>query len=122
MFVYKITNGELFEDGKLIGTGYSGHGEGINNPSLQSVASVGPICEGEYIIGESFDSDTHGPIVMRLTPKPGNKMNGRSGFLMHGDLKNHPGERLASLGCIIMPHDVRKLVANSACKDLKVIR
>jgi hypothetical protein len=62
-----------------------------------------------------------GPLVMRLTPDPGNEMFNRGGFLMHGDLVTEVGLRLASLGCIIEPHATRLAVANSKDFYLQVI-
>lgn len=35
--------GELQQDGEHVATGYSGAGEGKNNPKMQSVRNVGPI-------------------------------------------------------------------------------
>ena len=50
-------------------------------------------------MGDSFDSDSHGPLVIPLFAMPENEMFGRSGFLIHGDSVEHPGN--ASEGCII---------------------
>ena len=117
---YRRSPAQLFNsEGILVGEGYSGHDEGKNNPSLENVHNVGPIPRGRYDIGEPFNSPEHGPLAMPLTPQPGTDTFGRSGFLMHGDSIEHPGE--ASLGCIIMPHDVRELVANGADKELQVV-
>lgn len=103
----------------LYSSGYSGAGAGKNNPGMVQVRNVGPIPCGKYSIGEPFDSEAHGPHVMRLFPDPSNQMFGRSGFLMHGDSISSPGN--ASEGCIVLPRDVRELVSNSNDSTLTVI-
>lgn len=108
MWTYEQRTGRLFRDGVHVGTGYSGHDKGKNDPDLQHVPRVGPIPVGFYEIGEPFDSSSHGPYVMRLNPHEENEMYGRDGFLMHGDSKLMPGT--ASLGCIVQSRDVRELV------------
>lgn len=118
MWVYNQANGNLSHDGALIGTGYSGAPSGKNNPAMQNVACIGPIPQGNYAIGEPFDSPAHGPFAMPLEPDPSNEMFGRSGFLMHGDSIEHPG--CASEGCIIMQRAVREAVWNSGDRELEV--
>jgi hypothetical protein len=119
MWTYKQSTGELLRDENLIATGYSGFGEGKNNSSLQHVQGVGPIPIGMYVIGKPYDTVDHGPHVLRLIPLLPSQTFGRSGFLMHGDSKEHPGT--ASHGCIIMPRAIREQVAASGDHDLKVI-
>lgn len=120
MWTYKQSTGQLFKSGgALVATGYSGHGEGKNNPSLQSVHDVGPIPRGTYIIHAPINTEQHGPYVLRLEPFAENEEFGRGGFLMHGDSKEHPGE--ASLGCIIMPRNVREQVWNSGDAHIVVV-
>lgn len=34
----------------IIGTGYAGHGNGINNPALQCSPGIGPLPQGIYTI------------------------------------------------------------------------
>jgi hypothetical protein len=117
MFEYSIQVGSLyFSPGSGVacpsrceGYGYSGFHEGKNNPDMEDVHDVGPIPRGDYAIGAPFDSPTHGPLAIPLTPLSRTQTFGRSGFLMHGDSIEHPGE--ASHGCIIMPHYVREHVA-----------
>ncbi len=116
MFNYAQTTGLLDQDGAPVGMGYSGHAEGRNNPAMQAIHNVGPIPQGLYAIGPAFDTDTHGPHVMALTPV-GHDALGRSGFLMHGDNIRHD----ASQGCIIMLRTVRDLVSNSVDKQLTVV-
>jgi len=113
-FLYDSTTGKLFAipvPAPPIGIGYSGFNGAKNNPGMESVHDVGPIPRGTYEIGAPFDSPEHGPLAMPLTPCPGTDTFGRSGFLMHGDSLEHPGE--ASHGCIIMPRDVREHVARA---------
>lgn len=117
-WVYRQKTGNLFYDGEVEGSGYSGHLQGKNNPDMQNEPSVGPIPVGMYTIGAPRDSLTHGPFVLPLTPFPTNQMFGRSGFLMHGDSLMRPGD--ASLGCIIMPRSVREKVLASNDYTLRV--
>jgi hypothetical protein len=108
MWTFKQTTGELFRDGVHVGTGYSGHDRGKNNPDLQHVPRVGPIPVGLWNLTNVGNTKTHGPCVIRLTPRPETDTHGRDGFLMHGDSMLAPGT--ASLGCIIQSLEVRKLV------------
>lgn len=98
--------------------GYSGRGRGRNNPDLQAVVATGPIPRGEYRVGLPYTHPTKGPVVFRLTPSEQNDMFGRSGFLIHGD--NARGD--ASHGCIILPRNVRDLIAKNHVRRLFVIK
>ena len=119
-WTYAQKTGELQQDGKQVANGYSGAGEGKNNPDMQSVRNVGPIPQGDWTItGPPANTPEHGPYVLRLTPKDQTETFGRSGFLMHGDSKSAPGA--ASHGCIIMPRTVREQVWNSGDRDLQVV-
>ena len=100
-------------------TGYSGHGDGLNNPEAQSEIGVGPIPQGLYTIGTAYDDPEKGPCVMRLTPDPTNEMFDRSGFLMHGD--NSKLNFTASNGCVIQSKNARNIVNSSSDKTLQVI-
>lgn len=118
-WLYRQASGELSLDGAVhvgVGYGYSGHGDGKNNPDLQRVPNVGPIPAGSYTIGTAYTHPQKGPLVMRLTPH--SDTFGRSGFLIHGDSIAHPGE--ASEGCIILSHSIRQQVSESACRELIV--
>ncbi len=119
-WTYEQKTGELQQDGKHVATGYAGAGSGKNNPDLQNVASVGPIPTGDWkISGPPANTAEHGPYVLRLNPAPETETFGRSGFLMHGDSKEHPG--CASEGCVILPRAVREQVWNSGDRDLEVV-
>jgi hypothetical protein len=119
-WTYFQKSGELAQDGNKIATGYSGAGAGKNNPEMQDVHNVGPIPQGDWTIyGPPVDTNTHGPYVLKLTAAPKTETFGRSGFLMHGDSKEHPGT--ASQGCIIVPRKVREQVWESGDRDLKVV-
>lgn len=119
-WTYSQKTGDLDQDGHHVATGYSGAGEGKNNPSLQNVRNVGPIPQGDWTItGPPTNTEDHGPYVLRLNPSAGTETFGRSGFLMHGDSKEHPGG--ASEGCVILPRPVREQVWTSGDQDLKVV-
>jgi len=119
-WTYAQKSGELQQDGKPVATGYSGAGAGRNNPALQNLPNVGPIPQGDWTIaGPPADTADHGPYVLKLNPADDTETFGRSGFLMHGDSKEHPG--CASHGCVILPRSVREQVWNSGDRDLEVL-
>jgi len=66
MWTYNQSDGTLLHDGALAGEGYSGFGEGKNNPTMQTLHDVGPIPQGTYDIGLAHDTGTasHGCIIM----------------------------------------------------------
>ena len=117
-WVYFQSSGQIFYRGALVGTGYAGFGEGVNNPEDETIPNVGPIPVGNYTIGPAFTHPTAGPITMCLTPLEGTNTFGRDGFLIHGDTASM--DHTASHGCIIMPHPVRVTVATSNDRTLTV--
>jgi hypothetical protein len=119
MWVYNSGSGDLYLFGTWVGAGYSGHGKGVNNPDYEHVPDVGPIPRGNWTIGPFFTDAEKGPMVARLTAWPNTQTFGRSGFMFHGD--NPAEDDSASLGCIVMPHDVRVRVDASGFNDLAVV-
>lgn len=120
MLIYVQRSGRLYKDGKHITTGYSGAGEGHNNPAMQNVAGEGPIPCGMYTIGRLFDSEKTGHNVMDLEPDPGTETFGRGFFECHGDSLQHPGA--ASHGCIILSLPIRVSIVNKEPdRKLKVV-
>ena len=118
-WTYGQKSGELQQDGKPVAAGYSGAGAGKNNPALENVPNVGPIPQGDWTIsGPPVDTADHGPYVLKLNPEDDTETFGRSGFLIHGDSKEHPG--CASHGCVILPRAVREQVWNSGDRTLEV--
>ena len=119
-WVYNSANGNLSKDGKLIAVGYSGHGPGVNNPSLQDQPNVGPIPQGTWSIGIFFDDlGGKGPIVARLAPAQGTDTFGRGGFMIHGDTASR--DETASHGCIILDHATRQRIADSDDTEREVV-
>src|ERR1039457_5511435 len=90
MWTYDQLSGALGKDGQRVATGYSGFGQGKNNPDMENVPDVGPIPRGVYDIGPPHDTTTHGPHVMALTPEPGTNTLGRDGFLSPGFCTESP--------------------------------
>lgn len=118
MFRYNSDTGQMLNAvGAHIGTGYSGTGEGRNNPAMENVQGVGPIPRGMYRIGAARHSDRLGPIVMNLDPMLGTNVFGRSLFRIHGN--NAAND--ASHGCIILDHHIREEVAAYDDKELEVV-
>lgn len=107
-------------NGSLAGSGYSGHGAGLNNPEMQDDRGIGPIPVGLYSIGPARRPVDHlGPLAMPLAPDPDNEMHGRSAFFIHGD--NASGNHSASDGCIILNHSIRQMIDISTDGDLEVV-
>jgi hypothetical protein len=119
-WTYSQKTGELQQDGEPVATGYSGAGDGKNNPAMEDVHNVGPIPKGHWtIVGPPVNTTEHGPYVLSLKPASDTPTYGRDGFLLHGDSKESPG--CASQGCIIMPRATREQVWKSRDPDLDVV-
>ena len=126
MWKYEQSTGDLYNpEGVKVATGYAGgncgrNPEGVNNPDLQGVRSVGPLPVGKYKIGVPLMQSHLGPLAIPLTPHLDNDMLGRSGFYIHGDTAalNHS----ASEGCIIIPRAIRMAVITSNDQILEVMR
>lgn len=86
-----------------MGRGYSGTGGGRDNPDMETRGFEGPIPRGAYDIGASRRHSSLGPEVMNLDPV--------------GHAAND-----ASEGCIVLPPNVRRMIAGSADKRLEVVR
>lgn len=104
-------------DGQVAATdGYSGAGQGRNNPGMENQPNVGPIPRGSYRIRSARHSAHTGPVSMDLAPNVGTDTYGRSAFLIHGDNLTHT----ASHGCIILRRDVRVQINQSTDRELIV--
>jgi hypothetical protein len=118
MLTYSQTTGELRNAAnELLGTGYAGHGEGVNNPTLESIHNTGPLPRGVYAINAPVNTATHGPYVMWLTPDPANQMFDRASFGIHADEIANPGKHLASTGCIVMSNAARAAIWKAVQAD-----
>lgn len=118
-WTYHQKSGALHDPmGSLVFHGYSGHGEGVNNPALESRPNVGPIPKGLWTIASAFAHPKLGPVAMRLAMQQGSTF-GRTAFLIHGD--NGRGDRSASEGCIILPRLIRERIAASDDRALLVV-
>lgn len=127
MWQYEQISGKLRDsDGNVVGIGYSGGGDGKNNPLMEHVVDVGPIPAGTYTIeGPPINTKAHGPYVLKLTPDANTtafiKSLGRdpATFLMHGDSIPHPGT--ASEGCVIQDRMTRERVNSTLATDNTLI-
>src|SRR5471030_2477452 len=95
---YNQSTGEMRHNGEFFKKGYSGKGTGVNNPSMESVPSQGPIPKGYYRIAGSHHTITAVTIV--LEPIMGTNTYARNNFRKNGGKKN--GSPTASEGCIII--------------------
>lgn len=113
----------LDHNGVLISrTIYSGFGAGVNNPLLEHIRNVGPLPVGDWdIFGPPVEHTEHGKYVLRLEPRKGTNTFGRVAFLFHGDELEHPGEHLASHGCMVDNYVTRMRAYQSGDTFLRVI-
>jgi uncharacterized protein RhaS with RHS repeats len=83
--------------------GYSGTGDGRNNPEMQGVPNVGPIPQGPWMFtGSPYRSPNTGNNTMRLTPLSGTACGPPRDcdtFRIHGN----DAENDASTGCVVLP-------------------
>jgi hypothetical protein len=120
-WTFEIPTGKWFDPlGNYMSTGYAGHGAGFDNVADESIADVGPIPEGAFQMGKWFDDPEKGKIVCHLTPLPGTNTYGRSGFMIHGDSIQHPGQ--ASHGCPIADKPSRTRMSLSPDQILNAVR
>lgn len=118
---YEQSTGYLFApDGTLAGSGYAGHGIGLDNPDAQDMHDVGPLPQGKYTIGPAYTSRRCGPVTMDLRPDPANDMFGRFAFRLHGDLIDGPPNS-ASDGCVILGRMIRQQIAESPDREFLVV-
>lgn len=115
-WTYSQSSGELLRSGAFQGTGYSGTGDGRNNPDMQNVPDVGPLPQGDYDIGPAHDHPQLGPCVMNLEPTADTNTFGRSLFRIHGDNARHD----ASHGCVILGPTIRQAIRDSGDTKLTV--
>lgn len=109
MLEYNQIDGATTLNGEFEGHGYSGHGDGKNNPEMENVPNTGPLPRGMWEIQQPpYTHPKLGQIVFNLIPI-GHDAHGRSAFRIHGDSTAHPGE--ASDGCIILGRAVRLAIA-----------
>ena len=116
---YNQKTGQLTLNNKAVGVGYSGRGNGRNNPLFETASNIGPIPRGRYRIGPQRSHPKKGSLTMSLIPI-GHTANGRTSFLIHGDSLKNPGD--ASEGCIILDRNVRQTIAVSGDADLEVVQ
>ena len=124
MSTFEQSTGKLFDaSGKFLAKGYAGgndgkNPEGVNNPNMQDVKSIGPLPQGTYTFGVAVDHSTLGAFAIPLIPDSDNEMFGRGHFYMHGDTTPSGN---ASEGCIIMPPAIRHQLYNSDDKTVIVV-
>lgn len=124
MWLFNISAGILSQDGIVLDRDvYSGtFPEGFNDPAKTAVEDVGPIPEGDYdFVGQPFTDAEHGPYVLRIVPRPGTVVFGRSGFLLHGKPVPPADIRSGSKGCLCASLQTRVRVYQSGDSWLRVI-
>lgn len=120
MITFDRKSGRLTDNnGKLIATVWSGHGDAANDPSREREKGIGPLPAGLYKVGAPRDGGHLGPFVMDLTMIEGDSF-GRDLFRMHGDHAND-NDHSASDGCIIASLLVRQRVDAEPDRLLRVV-
>jgi hypothetical protein len=105
MWSYRQSTGEFFDnDMRLITVGYSGNGDGKNNPDMEGWVGVGCIPCGLYSIEKGVNKSSTGVLSLPLIPKEGDSIYGRSSFYIHVDSIIAPGT--ASKGCPILNNKI----------------
>ena len=102
-----------------LGKGYSGAPGAVNKHEWEDQRDVGPIPVGEYKIEPP--NNRKGPLTFPLKPAKGRNPYNRHSFMIHGDELLCPGLQQASTGCIILDIGIRKKIAESDDRNLKVI-
>jgi len=116
MIIYSQSLCKVWLNSLIIGSGYSGNGDGLNNPNLEHIIGHGPIPRGMWTIKKWTGEQTYidnggkslGKQVAILEPMGFNPHN-RSGFRWHGD--NSAMNFTASDGCIVSPRVLRDHLA-----------
>jgi hypothetical protein len=116
---YSQSTGRMTHNGAFVEKGYSGGGEGKDNPDMERAIKAGPIPRGTYHIGSPRNSSHSGPYVLDLTPYAHNA-HGRTEFLIHGDSISNPGN--ASEGCIVLSRKTREKISATGDNVLEVVR
>lgn len=119
VWTYEQSSGKLYRDRECVAQGYSGHGEGKNNPAAEGVRNTGPIPAGKWKVGPAYQHPRKGGCVLPLTAALGTSTHGRSGFLIHGDSLVNPGT--ASEGCIVLPYQARERLSREKVTELHVV-
>jgi len=103
---------------EYVAEGYSGCGDGLNNPDLESIKDTGPIPKGKWLIGDVVNTVTS--LTIKLEPLEFlTETYGRGPFRIHGD--NIAPSNDASTGCIILPKDIRRRIIQSGVRILSVV-
>jgi Protein of unknown function (DUF2778) len=119
MWIYSQSTGAMTHNGVDFGKGYSGHGDGLNNPAMQDTEAVGPCPQGIYSIAQAITHPKLGPVAMFLQPSANNQMFGRSGFFIHGD--NPAMDHTASDGCLIFERELRAAIAGAVLQGDNIL-
>lgn len=111
-FEYNSKTGELWAcNGDFcmpLASGYAGKNNGLNNPEVDHVRSLGPLPRGTYAMRVDNHPRFAAPAI-RLTQTSG-LTHDRSGFWIHGD--NSAGNKTASSGCIVLNKVTRAAIAS----------
>jgi hypothetical protein len=119
VWTYTQQTGELQHNGQHEARGYSGNGQGKNNPEMEAIHYIGPIPRGLWTIGKVFEGHASGPHAISLYPFPETNTFGRQLFFIHGDRIGHAGD--ASKGCLVFDPFTRGRLAETPDKILQVI-
>jgi len=121
MWRYEQETGRLTTPwGSPCGKGYSGHGDGLNNPKMERIAGVGPIPRGRYTICAAYADSHLGPYVMPLAPINGTNTFGRTGFLVSGEPVTVEDERERLGESVVLTFMARSVLYATSDRELEV--
>lgn len=107
--LFQYVRGEAGWAWNVLGTGYAGKGDGLNNPSKEDEPNVGPIPCGVWSLSFPYEDPHKGKNCFRLVPLT--YRGSRRSFMIHANSKT--GGTASSEGCIIMDAAVRQKLAES---------
>lgn len=116
--IFDVVDGGAVERCLYQSIGYAGRGDHKNDPASQCRKSEGPLPRGVYRVCGPQDHPRLGPLAFPLVPYRTNRMCGRSGFFIHGDSRQNPGN--ASHGCIVVNRPCRDAIVEYGVKYLEV--
>ena len=105
------------EAGEHVALGWSGRGEGKDNPAQQDIRCQGPLPQGLYRVGTWGQHPRLGPLVAHLEQIEGETF-GRDAFYIHGPSSVNYGQE--SMGCIVVPRVGRQRVHDLAPDFIRV--
>lgn len=104
---YHFVDGDTIE---FLGCGWSGNGNGKNNPEMQHFVGIGPLPRGIYKMIDPVKHPRLGYFAIKLMPNSENEMFGRNDFWIHGPSLSAFNHGQESKGCPIADRLLREKI------------